>query len=111
MARERRHDGGYSLHVKPCGRLKRRTPAADSGGDHRAVEATRRLQESLVVVKESGDPDFPASMAEMIAADDDVRASARGLEEPLACYLTFNDAEHNPAIVAAFRLLHHLLHG
>ena len=59
MARERRHDGGYSLHVKPCGRLKRRTPSAYSGSDHRAVEATRRLQESLVVVKESGDPDFP----------------------------------------------------
>ena len=91
--------------MKPCGRLKRRTPSAYSGSDHRAVEATRRLQESLVVVKESGDPDFPASMAEMIAADDDVRASARGLEEPLACYLTFNDAEHNPAIVAAFRAM------
>lgn len=42
----------------------------------------RRLQESLVVVKESADPeeDFLESMAEMIAATDDVRASPRGLE-------------------------------
>ena len=71
----------------------------------RRARRQRWLQESLVALKESGDPDFPASMAEMIAADDDVRASARGLEEPLACYLTFNDAEHNPAIVAAFRAM------
>ncbi|XP_066395519.1 transcription repressor OFP1-like [Miscanthus floridulus] len=63
----------------------------------------RWVYESLVVVKESADPeeDFLESMAEMIAANG-VR-SPRGLEELLACYLALNAADHHRAIVAAFR--------
>jgi uncharacterized protein (TIGR01568 family) len=59
--------------------------------------------ESLVVVKESAEPeeDFLESMAEMIAASG-VR-SPRGLEELLACYLALNAPDHHRAIVAAFR--------
>jgi len=61
------------------------------------------MYESLVVVKESADPeeDFLESMAEMIAANG-VR-SPRGLEELLACYLALNAPDHHRAIVAAFR--------
>ncbi|CAD6222526.1 unnamed protein product [Miscanthus lutarioriparius] len=63
----------------------------------------RWVYESLVVVKESADPeeDFLESMAEMIAANG-VR-SPRGLEELLACYLALNAADHHRAIVSAFR--------
>lgn len=63
----------------------------------------RWVYESLVVVKDSADPeeDFLESMAEMIAANG-VR-SPRGLEELLACYLALNAADHHRAIVAAFR--------
>uniref|UniRef100_M8B6T2 OVATE domain-containing protein n=1 Tax=Aegilops tauschii TaxID=37682 RepID=M8B6T2_AEGTA len=75
-------------------RLRRRPPCRR--GDAPATGEPRRG-------KGVGGPGLPASMAQMITVNDDVRASARGLEEPLACYLTFNDAEHNPAIVAAFR--------
>ncbi|KAL6657193.1 hypothetical protein ACP70R_004973 [Stipagrostis hirtigluma subsp. patula] len=79
-----------------CGRRRRR----------RRDGPPRRLwlRESLVVVKQSADPeeDFLESMAEMIAADGGVR-SPRALEELLACYLALNDAEHHRAIVAAFR--------
>ncbi|VAH42210.1 unnamed protein product [Triticum turgidum subsp. durum] len=76
-----------------------------TGPQKRRARRRRWLQESLVVVKESADPeeDFLASMAEMIAANDEVRASPRGLEELLACYLALNAAEHHRAIVAAFR--------
>jgi len=61
------------------------------------------MYESLVVVKESADPeeDFLESMAEMIAANG-VR-SPRGLEELLACYIALNAPDHHHAIVAAFR--------
>ncbi|KAG0546322.1 hypothetical protein BDA96_02G437700 [Sorghum bicolor] len=63
----------------------------------------RWVYESVVVVKESADPeeDFLESMAEMIAANG-VR-SPRGLEELLACYIALNAADHHRAIVAAFR--------
>ncbi|KAM3392157.1 hypothetical protein ACQJBY_013350 [Aegilops geniculata] len=100
------------LYVKPSGgRMGRRAadaqpPAMATAKPRRRQARQRRwLQESLVVVKESADPeeDFLASMAEMIAANDDVRASPRGLEELLACYLALNAAEHHRAIVAAFR--------
>ncbi|CAM0151521.1 unnamed protein product [Urochloa decumbens] len=59
--------------------------------------------ESVVVVKESAEPeeDFLESMAEMIAANG-VR-SPGGLEDLLACYLALNAPDHHRAIVAAFR--------
>jgi uncharacterized protein (TIGR01568 family) len=76
------------------------------GGCTRRLRRGSRLQwmyESLVVVKESADPeeDFLESMAEMVAANG-VR-SPRGLEELLACYLALNAADHHRAIVVAFR--------
>ncbi|KAM0920317.1 hypothetical protein ACQ4PT_007594 [Festuca glaucescens] len=97
------------LHVQPSGGRKGRPastqqqPAANRPQSRRA-RRRRWLRESLLVVKESAEPeeDFLASMAEMIAANDDVRASPRGLEELLACYLALNAAEHHLAIVAAF---------
>ncbi|SPT16334.1 unnamed protein product [Triticum aestivum] len=101
------------LYVKASGGRMGRRPAdaqppamATTGPRRRQARRRRWLQESLVVVKESADPeeDFLASMAEMIAANDDVRASPRGLEELLACYLALNASEHHRAIVAAFRL-------
>ncbi|RLN33691.1 hypothetical protein C2845_PM03G16300 [Panicum miliaceum] len=69
----------------------------------RASRLRSWMYESLVVVKESADPeeDFLESMAEMIAANG-VR-SPRGLEELLACYLALNAPDHHRAIVAAFR--------
>ncbi|KAF6999368.1 hypothetical protein CFC21_015407 [Triticum aestivum] len=100
------------IHVKPSGGRKGGRPAdaqppatATAKPRRRQARRGRWLQESLVVVKESADPeeDFLASMAEMIAANDEVRASPRGLEELLACYLALNAAEHHRAIVAAFR--------
>ncbi|KAF7006734.1 hypothetical protein CFC21_021742 [Triticum aestivum] len=100
------------LYVKPSGGRMGRRPAdaqpptkTTTGPQKRRARRRRWLQESLVVVKESADPeeDFLASMAEMIAANDEVRASPRGLEELLACYLALNAAEHHRAIVAAFR--------
>uniref|UniRef100_A0ACD6AR48 Uncharacterized protein n=1 Tax=Avena sativa TaxID=4498 RepID=A0ACD6AR48_AVESA len=105
-ARVRRHR--QRLHVKPSGGQKGRLvdaklPAATRPRSRRA-RRRRWLRESLVVVKESAEPeeDFLASMAEMIAANEDVRASPRGLEELLACYLALNAAEHHRAIVGAF---------
>uniref|UniRef100_J3MP49 Transcription repressor n=1 Tax=Oryza brachyantha TaxID=4533 RepID=J3MP49_ORYBR len=76
--------------------------ALDSGTSG-AARRCRWLYESLLVVKESADPeeDFLESMAEMIAVND-VR-SPRDLEELLACYLALNAAEHHRAIVGAFR--------
>ncbi|KAE8789173.1 Transcription repressor OFP1 [Hordeum vulgare] len=102
------------VHAKPSGGRKGSKPvdaqpaatATAMPGRRRARRRRRRwLQETLLVVKESADPeeDFLASMAEMIAANDEVRASPRGLEELLACYLALNAAEHHRAIVAAFR--------
>jgi len=69
----------------------------------RASRLRSWMYESLVVAKESADPeeDFLESMAEMIAANG-VR-SPRGLEELLACYLALNAPDHHRAIVAAFR--------
>lgn len=119
--------GGSSAAASPTGRARppRFHHAAKGGAppDHhrrkKAEEACtrsrsrrRRLRragrlrwvyESLVVVKESADPeeDFLESMAEMIAANG-VR-SPRGLEVLLACYLALNAADHHRAIVAAFR--------
>ncbi|KAK1677890.1 hypothetical protein QYE76_038738 [Lolium multiflorum] len=97
------------LHVQPSGERKGRAasakqqPAATRPKSRRA-RRRRWLRESLVVVKESAEPeeDFLASMAEMIAANEDVRASPRGLEELLGCYLALNAPEHHLAIVAAF---------
>ncbi|KAF7067195.1 hypothetical protein CFC21_073116 [Triticum aestivum] len=83
-ARERRRRGGYSLHVKPCGGLKRRMPAADSGGDHRAVEATR---EALALA--AGEPRRGKGV--------------RGPGLPGDHGGDDHAAEHNHAIVAAFR--------
>ncbi|RLM84861.1 hypothetical protein C2845_PM04G34010 [Panicum miliaceum] len=69
----------------------------------RASRLRSWMYESLVVLKESADPeeDFLESMAEMIAANG-VR-SPRGLQELLACYLALNAPDHHRAIVAAFR--------
>ena len=96
--------------MKPAGRRRRRGHDDKSARKEKTAEdaGSRRrrwLYESLVVVKESADPeeDFLASMAEMIAANDEVRASPRGLEELLAFYLALNAAEHHRGIVAAFR--------
>ncbi|BAF22552.1 transcription repressor OFP1 [Oryza sativa Japonica Group] len=94
-------------HAKPSsGRRKGRVAALPADATSRRRRRRRRcrwLYESLVVVKESADPeeDFLESMAEMIAAND-VR-SPRDLEELLACYLALNAAEHHRAIVGAFR--------
>uniref|UniRef100_A0ACD5WNC0 Uncharacterized protein n=1 Tax=Avena sativa TaxID=4498 RepID=A0ACD5WNC0_AVESA len=100
-ARVRRHRR-RRLHVKPSSGRKGDAPAARPRS--RRARRRRWLRESLVVVKESAEPeeDFLASMAEMIAANEDVRASPRGLEELLACYLALNAAEHHRAIVGAF---------
>uniref|UniRef100_A0ACD5YBM9 Uncharacterized protein n=1 Tax=Avena sativa TaxID=4498 RepID=A0ACD5YBM9_AVESA len=91
------------LHAKPSSGRKGDAAAA-AGPRSRRARRRRWLRESLVVVKESAEPeeDFLASMAEMIAANEDVRASPRGLEELLACYLALNAAEHHRAIVGAF---------
>jgi uncharacterized protein (TIGR01568 family) len=118
-------DGGSNAAASPTGRARPprfRLHAAKGGpplpppDQHRRNMAeggcTRRLRrgsrlqwmyESLVVVKESADPeeDFLASMAEMVAAKG-VR-SPRDLEELLACYLALNAADHHRAIVVAFR--------
>ncbi|KAM0861094.1 hypothetical protein ACQ4PT_046109 [Festuca glaucescens] len=114
--------GGTSAAASPTARVRRRRlhVQASDGRKGRAASAQQQpaaarpqsrrarrrrwLRESLVVVKESAEPeeDFLTSMAEMIAANDDVRASPRGLEELLACYLALNAAEHHLAIVAAF---------
>ncbi|KAM3371575.1 hypothetical protein ACQJBY_018796 [Aegilops geniculata] len=83
-ARERRRRGGYSLHVKPCGGLKRRTPAADSGGDHRAVEATREASALAVVEPRRGKGVGGPGLPDEHGGDD-------------------HAAEHNHAIIAAFR--------
>ncbi|XP_062188226.1 transcription repressor OFP3-like [Phragmites australis] len=87
----------------PSGRRKVATLPADTCRRRRRRATQRWLYESLVVVKESTEPeeDFLESMAEMIAAND-VR-SPRGLEDLLACYLALNAADHHHAIVAAFR--------
>ncbi|CAM0907654.1 unnamed protein product [Alopecurus aequalis] len=96
------------LHVKASGGRKGSPPDAQplAQSCRRRTRQRRRrwLRESLLVVKESAHPeeDFLASMAEMIAANDDVQASPGGLEELLACYLALNAAEHHRAIVAAF---------
>ena len=112
--------GGASAAASPTARVRRRRLYVKASGgrkggspvdaqplaqSRRRARRRRWLRESLVVVKDSADPeeDFLASMAEMIAAnDDEVRASPAGLEELLACYLALNAAEHHRAIVAAF---------
>ncbi|KQK14639.1 transcription repressor OFP1 [Brachypodium distachyon] len=94
--------------MSPTARLMRRRKLSGGGKgmkEQRRPAWRRWLRESLVVVKESADPeeDFLASMAEMMmmaAADD---GDDRGLEELLACYLALNAADHHRAIVAAFR--------
>jgi uncharacterized protein (TIGR01568 family) len=122
----------HVMRQTPPSRRRRRKAAAlpttvveeeedvDEGGDescwrqsHHRMRLLRRRRsasglrawmcESLVVVKESAEPeeDFLESMAEMIAASG-VR-SPRGLEELLACYLALNAPDHHRAIVAAFR--------
>ncbi|XP_040382362.1 transcription repressor OFP1-like [Oryza brachyantha] len=97
------------FHARPAsGRRKGRVapaalPADATARRRRPRRRCRWLYESLLVVKESADPeeDFLESMAEMIAVND-VR-SPRDLEELLACYLALNAAEHHRAIVGAFR--------
>ncbi|KAL5198387.1 hypothetical protein ABZP36_001899 [Zizania latifolia] len=94
------------FHGKPSERRKGRV-AAQPADTRRMRRSCRRrcrwLYGSLMVVKESADPeeDFLESMTEMIA-ENDVR-SPRDLEELLACYLALNAAEHHTAIVGAFR--------
>ncbi|TVT96779.1 hypothetical protein EJB05_58020, partial [Eragrostis curvula] len=95
----RRHKAAPAAAATPAETCRRRRQSA----------GLRWLYESVVVEKDSAEPeeDFLASMAEMIAAHG-VR-SPRGLEDLLACYLALNAADHHRAIVAAFRRawLHH----
>jgi uncharacterized protein (TIGR01568 family) len=105
------------FHARPPPSRRRKAAALPSLEEEEACNRKRRsrrrrrsascrlrwMYESLVVVKESAEPeeDFLESMAEMIAANG-VR-SPRGLEELLACYLALNAPDHHRAIVAAFR--------
>ncbi|KAG8099101.1 hypothetical protein GUJ93_ZPchr0013g35227 [Zizania palustris] len=91
------------FHAKPSGRRRGSVAALPVDTTSRRRWRCRWLYESLMVVKESADPeeDFLESMTEMIA-ENDVR-SPHDLEELLACYLALNAAEHHPAIVGAFR--------
>ncbi|TKW36513.1 hypothetical protein SEVIR_2G445400v4 [Setaria viridis] len=106
------------FHVRPPPSRRRKAAALPTAEVEEKEEACARrsrrrrrsasrlrpwMYESLVVVKDSADPeeDFLESMAEMIAANG-VR-SPRGLEELLACYLALNAPDHHCAIVAAFR--------
>ncbi|KAJ1292427.1 hypothetical protein BS78_02G390500 [Paspalum vaginatum] len=99
---------GTSAAASPTARARPRFHAADEGEERgKPIRLRRRrvYESCLVVVKESADPeeDFLASMAEMMAANDGVVRSPRGLQDLLACYLALNAADHHRAIVAAFR--------
>ena len=101
------------FHARPPPPSRRRKVEEDEEACRQKSRPQRRrrrasrlrswMYESLVVAKESADPeeDFLESMVEMIAANG-VR-SPRGLEELLACYLALNAPDHHRAIVAAFR--------
>ncbi|PAN15445.1 hypothetical protein PAHAL_2G488600 [Panicum hallii] len=99
------------FHARPPQSRRRKAEEEDEACRQKSRRRRRRrasrlrswMYESLVVVKDSADPeeDFLESMAEMIAANG-VR-SPRGLEELLACYLALNAPDHHRAIVAAFR--------
>ncbi|KAL5197208.1 hypothetical protein ABZP36_000720 [Zizania latifolia] len=102
-------DSGTSAAASPTARVRRfharrkGRVAALPADTSRRRRRCRWLYESLMVVKESADPeeDFLESMTEMIA-ENDVR-SPHDLEELLACYLALNASEHHTAIVGAFR--------
>ncbi|CAL5071158.1 unnamed protein product [Urochloa decumbens] len=110
------------FHAPPQTRRRKAAalPTAEEEEDDEACARRRRRRrsrvrwwmcESVVVVKESAEPeeDFLESMAAMIAANG-VR-SPRGLEDLLACYLALNAPDHHRAIVAAFRRAWMRLHS